>query len=387
MASTIPESVLSEVLAAHRDLIVSDDVSFVLESALGRIGRAAEVDRVYVFQIERVSDTEAHASHRFEWVSPRVPPQIDNPVLQGLPLRASGYGRWLDCLESSVPIVGPIEDFPADEIPILEDQGILSILVLPIFTGPRLWGFIGFDDCTEGRSWSHAEVDILITVSLGVGIALSGEEESPLESEVEIYLNAANRLLQVHSVTFSETPIETMMRRTQVRVRVLAVSYRFFTALHVPDRIDSNAFLRALQPLFEDIRGGGPGDRKAANWCIRVDSDAVALDMERALDVAVLLGEVLANVVDHFGTTPAGTTVTLAIRPVEDRVELAVTARDRSGLPVGDGQVLDGMARALFRHVQERLHAQIIPSRSRGVLFRVLLPRGKARFDAGTPAD
>jgi len=37
---------------------------------------------------------------------------------------------------------------------LLEPQGILSIVLVPVFVDGRWWGFIGFDECSRERTWS-----------------------------------------------------------------------------------------------------------------------------------------------------------------------------------------------------------------------------------------
>src|ERR671920_1195210 len=60
-----------------------------IEEVLERLGRAAEVSRVYVFENYRGEDGELWGRQRYEWVTTTgVSAQMDNPLMQALPYRA-----------------------------------------------------------------------------------------------------------------------------------------------------------------------------------------------------------------------------------------------------------------------------------------------------------
>lgn len=132
-----------------------------LNEFLGRLGRATGVTRAYIFQNGRDASGELVASQRFEWTAPGIPPQIDNPELQGAAYDSHGMHRWKIVLGRGEAILGNVGDFPESEQPLLRAQGIRSLVVLPIFIGPEWWGFIGFDEIRWERWWSPAEVEAL----------------------------------------------------------------------------------------------------------------------------------------------------------------------------------------------------------------------------------
>jgi len=107
-----------------------------------------------------------------------------------------------------------MDELPSEafaEKKILQDQQILSLIVVPIWSRERtLWGFMGFDDTEETRDWSVTEVEALQIV----GEMISGDMERRVseakiarfghifeESLNEIYLFDADTLkfVQVNS--------------------------------------------------------------------------------------------------------------------------------------------------------------------------------------------
>lgn len=53
--------------------------------------------------------------------------------------------------------------------------GIRAILLVPITVDGKLWGHVGFDDCTTERDWNSAELDILRIVADMIGGAIVRE--------------------------------------------------------------------------------------------------------------------------------------------------------------------------------------------------------------------
>jgi PAS domain S-box-containing protein len=160
-----------------------------VQQALGELGRNADTSRAYVFEFYRGTDGALLASQRFEWVAAGVPPQMDNPDLQDFPMLAGGFGRWVEAFEKGAILAGHVREFPETEQAVLAPQGIRSILVVPIVTDGRLWGFLGFDECRAERVWSEPKIDALRVAAhtLGAAIERQQTEEARRESEARYH--------------------------------------------------------------------------------------------------------------------------------------------------------------------------------------------------------
>ena len=156
-----------------------------IREVLKRLGEAAGASRVYVFENLVGEDGELWSRQRYEWVITSVSSQIDNPLMQAIPYRATGFGRWVELLGRGEPVHGHTREFPDSEQPELREQGIFSILIVPIFVEGKWWGFIGFDECFEEREWSTAEVGALGAAAgtLGAAIRRRRIEEELRQSE------------------------------------------------------------------------------------------------------------------------------------------------------------------------------------------------------------
>ncbi len=153
-----------------------------MPDVLARLGQAAEVSRVYVFEVVAEISGEFLCSQRYEWCAPGIEPQQENPELQNFPLIAGGFRRWADALRAGKRISGAVANFPQVESETLAPQGIHSLLVVPILVGGTWWGFVGFDDCETEREWEESGIDALEAAARILGAAMRRQQiETSLE--------------------------------------------------------------------------------------------------------------------------------------------------------------------------------------------------------------
>ncbi|MCS7182869.1 MAG: EAL domain-containing protein [Thermoanaerobaculum sp.] len=148
-----------------------------VEDSLALLGEGTGADRVYVFCVHPHPETQVPAcTQLWEWCAPGVEPQKNNPALKNLPVREAGFGRWLEELGAGRAVVGDVNTFPPSERPLLEAQGIQSILVVPVFRDGKPWGFVGFDAVKSPRRWQESEREVLQTVAAAIGDQLKLQE-------------------------------------------------------------------------------------------------------------------------------------------------------------------------------------------------------------------
>jgi PAS domain S-box-containing protein len=166
--------------------------------ALGEIvrvlGEASEQDRSYYFSWRTDPATGAvRVSLRHEWVGTGITPQQGNPDLQELPFdQVAPYS--CERLRRGVEVCARVRDLPESERAVLEPQGILSLLLMPILVNGAPEGFFGFDNCRTESAWTAAERSALavVAVNLGAAIARSRAELALRESEADLQAILAN---------------------------------------------------------------------------------------------------------------------------------------------------------------------------------------------------
>ncbi len=176
------DALLEAVVFAAERFLRTSDWRADLPEVLARLGEAAEVSRVYVFENHPQEGDRLLTSQRFEWTAPGCASQQDNPKMQSLSLRDAGLGRWEEVLPTGGIVEGRAADFPPAEHELLASQDILSLAVVPIFVEGRWWGFIGFDDCVRERDWPPAFLAVLRTAA---GLFGSAVERAQAHTRLE----------------------------------------------------------------------------------------------------------------------------------------------------------------------------------------------------------
>lgn len=123
-----------------------------IAAVLGSVGGFFEVDRAYVFLIDDVAGTQ---SNTHEWVAPGISREAHN--LQDVPL--SSFPWLLARLRAdeafNVPCVAALPDEAVNERTEFQREGIRSVLVVPLWQGDALHGFVGFDAVRRERDWDE----------------------------------------------------------------------------------------------------------------------------------------------------------------------------------------------------------------------------------------
>ncbi|MGI8911997.1 MAG: PAS domain S-box protein, partial [Rubrobacteraceae bacterium] len=201
------EAILRAVaFAAERFLKKAASWEESIEEVLDRLGRAAEVSRVYIFENYRGEVGELWGAQRYEWVATGVSSQMDNPLMKAIPYRAAGFGRWGELLSRGEPVHGRTREFPEEAQPALREQDILSIALVSIFVEGEWWGFIGFDECTREREWSTAEIEALKAAADTLGAAIQRERaEEEIRQSEQLYRTVVEQATEYISLVDVET--------------------------------------------------------------------------------------------------------------------------------------------------------------------------------------
>ena len=155
------EGILRAVSIAGERFLRTPDWEGGLDEALALIGEAAGVSRSYLFRTRADDDGIVKVGQVAEWVADGITRQMDLRGFQFARLADLGLGRWEGLLRGREVVNGAIASLPDEERECLRDQGIRSILQIPIHVGDEWWGTLGIDHCLEEREWSVAEIDAL----------------------------------------------------------------------------------------------------------------------------------------------------------------------------------------------------------------------------------
>lgn len=156
-----------------------------LEKVLVLLGKHTNVSRVYIFEDSLKGDT---TSNTFEWCNSGIESQINE--LQDVPYEV--IPSWKKILTEKGRVFSKnIDELPQDLIDILRPQNIKSILVYPLYVSGRFYGFIGFDECVENKSWPIDETELLRAVSSILSNAFERRQVMNKLKESELRLKLA----------------------------------------------------------------------------------------------------------------------------------------------------------------------------------------------------
>jgi len=129
---------------------------------------------------------------------------------------------------------------------ILEDQDIKSIIAAPIFVEDRLWGMVGFDNCTTGIEWSTNELSIITALAGSLGGSIS-------KRIIEKELTSARHIAEYATKTKSEF-LATMSHEIRTPMNgVIGMTSLLMQTQLTPDQRDYAETIRVSGELLLDV--------------------------------------------------------------------------------------------------------------------------------------
>ncbi len=307
-----------------------DQLDAAVNDALGALGRFFGVDRAYVFLIDYQAQTQ---SNTHEWVAEGVTRESHN--LQGLPLDVF---PWLfSLLQRDAPMcVDRLADLPPDAVSErreFEREGIQSILVVPMWHGQRLRGFVGFDAVRRAVTWDS---DCLAALRL-LAQMLAGVLEAARLAQRLRALAFHDYLTGLPNRVLMEDRLEVGLQRIQRRPRSLWLAM-----------VDLDDFKRV-----NDTWGHAAGDE-----VLRIVARRLQSALRQGDTVARLGGDEFVLIIEDEGEQSA--------REIASRLLAAFEAP----VPVGGEAVRIGLSIGLARAVAGRDRPGELIRRADAAMYR-----------------
>ncbi|MDR2313181.1 MAG: response regulator [Spirochaetaceae bacterium] len=168
------DSLLHVVNNTASILLKSDPKNFEQDiwECMGALAQAVKVDMVYIWK-NKIRDGDLRTVFVYEWAKDKSAEYNSGIRLE---LGGESIPGWYDKLLKGDPFQGLVKDFPERYKKNIADQGIVSMLLIPVFLQDFFWGFVGFDDCHQEREFSADELAILQSGSLLMASAMQRNE-------------------------------------------------------------------------------------------------------------------------------------------------------------------------------------------------------------------
>ncbi|MFC7702749.1 ATP-binding protein [Plastorhodobacter daqingensis] len=137
-----------------------EDTDTEVQAALASLGTFCGSDRTYVFLVRDGNTLD----NTHEWCAEGIEPMIE--MLQGLDINL--IDAWIDAFRADQPVHVPdVEALPESRADrsILLDQGIRSLLTVPMSDDGRIVGFVGFDAVRSHKAFLPGEIYLLKSVA------------------------------------------------------------------------------------------------------------------------------------------------------------------------------------------------------------------------------
>ncbi len=166
-----------------------------IEELLDRLGHAADVSRVTLFEFHGGPDGAAVESCRYDWAEPGLARLSADPRYTNMPLNEpDGILRdWTQRRQRGEVVQALLRDLTGYTRQVFEEHGSLAFISVPIMLQGGCWGFLGFDDCRNERVWNLREIDVLKAAGVLIASALErAASEERLRLSEERYALAAH---------------------------------------------------------------------------------------------------------------------------------------------------------------------------------------------------
>ena len=186
-----------------------------VNQSLELISHAVNVDRVFLWK-NYDSNDELYCVNIYEW------------PLEGELQKTSkffykdGFSEWSDLLPRGEIINSNTNDRPEGERSFFTSQGIVSILIAPVFMESKWWGFIGLAECKNERIFSLNEELILRSAGRLITNALLRQDMAQNLKQALDSANAANSAKSDFLAKMSHeirTPMNAIIGMTELALR------------------------------------------------------------------------------------------------------------------------------------------------------------------------
>ena len=193
------DRILESVRYAAQQFLHSSHWEPVVQDVLAKIGQAANARQAALFEHRTDEAGALYGCLRYEWGRTDAKLFNNNPRMQAIYRPFSGQDALGNQLWSNQIVAGPVDSMDLPEKEVVMEHGILSVVVIPIFSDKNWWGSICLGDGVRERIWTESEQDSLRTAADMFGAAVSRQraQEALLEAKATLEHRVEERTMEL----------------------------------------------------------------------------------------------------------------------------------------------------------------------------------------------
>jgi PAS domain S-box-containing protein len=185
---------------AATHIIAVNDWRTGIQELLDRLGQAAGVSRVSLFEVHLGPEGRLVESIRYDWAEPGLAKLAGDERYQNMPMsdedRSGNLGEWARRRAQGEVVQATLREVRGYTREVFLEHGTLSFASVPIIVGDLFSGILGFDDCKTERIWTPLELEVLQTAAAliagAIGRARTNEELRRSEERYQMAARGAN---------------------------------------------------------------------------------------------------------------------------------------------------------------------------------------------------
>ena len=188
------DRILESVRFAAQELLSTDDWRTMVDAVLAKLGQAANVSSICIFENHTEPDGFLLFSQRYEWIASKGKCDLNREGLQNLHWNSSGLNRWRETFHRGETVSAHVRDLGETERAVVNPQA-KSLIFTPIVVLGTWWGLVGFNQWDRERTWNDAERISLKAAAdtLGAAIERTNTQDALLEAKQTLEQRVAER--------------------------------------------------------------------------------------------------------------------------------------------------------------------------------------------------
>jgi PAS domain S-box-containing protein len=177
-----------------------------LTKSLETLLKSTKCSRVYILKYKVEENNTIY--EKLDEVCEKDVPAFTNNIFE------SKISNWTRTLKMRNIVTGLTKNFSPSEKQFLETQGIVSILMVPIFINKNFFGFLGFNDNNTPKEWSKEEIDAIKLAADAIGSHITAVYAENKMQKAKVEAETANKSKSFFLATLSheiKSPISSIM--------------------------------------------------------------------------------------------------------------------------------------------------------------------------------